>query len=653
VDPLEKSTSTRSGGRRFAGLSTHLMVALFAASGGLLGAGLAAATERWSHHELARLFGDLESQQGAGLKAYEVLTEADVRAQAQAVSLRDISAALARARAQVLATEAAHSAPHTLKGGELVGHFEQGRAHGLEAAGIAAGATLAVARPDLAPLLKGEAVTTHDGHWSTAKGPRVGVGRAPIPTPVEPVDLGPALRLAGALAAPTAPPAPIASPVPVFLFAGVLAGLLAGLWFHLRYGAPIAAALQAARDFDHGQERARAEPDRGNREAREIALVVNALIERAERHQAQGRAARSQDVQGVARAIAGFGHGDLRGPTPTLAEPFEPLGEALEVARRDLIERINDLHHSAATTAQAAVGIGPSGKKIADAATDQRDALHHLGEGLLRAKEEALAAQDRLGEALAGLGRHGAEQRRVIQEARATLMAVGRRSSELAGLQSQTAELLQSSASLDQALTVLSRLVARRGDDGVDLPPARLTAMAGEGRAAFEALQRGLKTLEEELGTLGSTLEHTAQSQPELGGDPRTDLTAPLFDLASTLVRVAELTAGSLKALERAHRGMAEGATELLGGARQAQLALQNLGPALANVRVGGGFEEALLARLHQSLEEIRATEGRPEALTPDGQRLLAEVRLASEAARARLARLVEATETALSVLRS
>lgn len=629
------------------------MVAIFAASGGLLGAALATATERWSHHELERLVGELESQQESGLKAHQALIVADAQAKAQATALHDAAVALARTRAQVLATESAHSARPTLERGEAAGHLEEGRAYGLEAAGVAEGATLAVARPDLAPLARGEAVTAHDGHWSTAKGPRVGVARAAVPAFAEPVNLSPALRLAGSLAAPAAPPAPLRSPIPLFLAAGILAGLAAGLWFHLRYAAPIAAALQAARDFDHGQVQARAETQAGSREAREIAAVVNALIERAERHQAQGRAARSQDVQGVARAIAGFGHGDLRGPTPTLAEPFEPLGEALEAARRDLIDRINDLHHSAAAAAQAAVGIGPSGKKVADAASDQRDALHHLGEGLSRAKDEVLAAQERLSEALAGLGRHGAEQRRVIQEARATLMAVGRRSSELAGLQSQAGELLQSSASLDQALTVLSRLVARRGDDGVDLPPARLTAMAGEGRAAFEALQRGLQTLEEELGTLGSTLEHTAQSQPELGGDPRTELTAPLFELASTLVRVAELTSGSLKALERAHRGMAEGAAELLGESRQAQLALQNLGPALANVRVGGGFEEALLARLQQSLEEIRATEGRPEALTPDGQRLLAEVRAASEAARVRLARLVEATETALSVLRS
>lgn len=654
VDPGTSAGLRRPSRPGFAGFTSHLTLGVWAASGALLAAGIAWAAIRLASDELARLGAEAEAQAEAHAKAHAALAPLSAQAQAQVERTQRAEEAAGAARAELLVYAAGRGEVLPLKPGEVAGRLEDGRVWGFSTLGLAEGATLALARPDLAPLLKDAGpLVAHDGIWCSLPGSRGALGRVPRPVPAEALDLAGPLRLLGAVTVAPRPSAPLGLPWLGFLAVTVLAGLGAAAWFRVRWSGPIDAALLAARDFDHGQERARADVGRGNRDAREIAVVVNALIERAERYQAQGRAARSQDVQGAARAIATFGQGDLRGPTPALGEPFSPLAEALEQSRRDLIERVSELHDTAARAAHATLAIGPAAKKVAEAAGDQRDALHHLGEGLTRSRDEAQAAQERLSSGLAGLQKHAAEQRRVIQEARATWMAVGRRSGDLSALQRQAAELVQTSASLDQALSLLSRLVQRRGDDGVDLPPARLTAMAGEGRAAFEALGRGLASLVEELGQLGAQLEHTAQSQPELGGDPSSELTSPLLDLGSTWVRVAELTAGSLKALERAHRGMAEGAGELAAASRGAPEVLKALGPALATVRVGAGFEETLLLRLQQSLLEIQATQQAGGTLTADGVQLLEEVKIASEAARARLARMVDATENALSMLRS
>ena len=74
-----------------------------------------------------------------------------------------------------------------------------------------------------------------------------------------------------------------ADPLPLFLLAALLAAIGAGIWAKLRIAGPIAGALDAAREFVHGQTEVRADAERGGRDAREVALAINALIDRAER----------------------------------------------------------------------------------------------------------------------------------------------------------------------------------------------------------------------------------------------------------------------------------------------------------------------------------------------------------------------------------
>jgi hypothetical protein len=85
--------------------------------------------------------------------------------------------------------------------------------------------------------------------------------------------------------------------------------------------------------------------------------------------------------------------------------------------------------------------------------------------------------------------------------------------------------------------------------------------------------------------------------------------------------------------------------------ARHAIDLLPRLGAALSAIRLGTSFEEQLLERLARMKAEVDAAK-KSDSLTPDGQRMLAEVNEASEAARTKLTRLAHATEAALRAMR-
>src|SRR5262249_43142989 len=129
----------------------------------------------------------------------------------------------------------------------------------------------------------------------------------------------------------------------------------------------------------HGRTDVRADPDRGGREAREVALAINAMIDRAERATESGRAARGDDLQNAVLAIERLGKGDLRDAIVPPGPTYGPLAQAIDRARRELLERVTDMHAAAMQLATRASEMAPAAHKIAESSTEQLSVLRRLG----------------------------------------------------------------------------------------------------------------------------------------------------------------------------------------------------------------------------------------------------------------------------------
>jgi hypothetical protein len=116
-------------------------------------------------------------------------------------------------------------------------------------------------------------------------------------------------------------------------------------------------------------------------------------------------------------------------------------------------------------------------------------------------------------------------------------------------------------------------------------------------------------------------------------------------------MRSVELTVGCLTSLERTAKVTTESGDALYTAARQAVDLVPRLGAALSAIRLGTSFEEQLLERLGRMKAEVEAAK-MTDGLTPEGQRMMAEVNEASEMARTKLTRLAHATEAAIRAMR-
>lgn len=418
------------------------------------------------------------------------------------------------------------------------------------------------------------------------------------PAPPKNAALGRALGAIVNLAEAPRPFLPPASELPYYLGAAVLTALAAFAFAHLRIGRPISTTLDRARALAHG-DGTRAEENRGSRDARELARAVNALVDRAERLKSQGRAARDEDISSLVRAIEDLARGELAGAAPRVGETLEPLSRAIERAAAELVERIRALRQLSGELAARAAEIAPSAKKIGLAAHEQAETLAGISQSAADAATEVLAARDRLAVTTGELQKSGADERRMHKELRAVLLSAARR--------------------LDA-----SRLPAN-GD---------------------------VSSIKEEMRDSASALEALAASLPESPAGLSSDVTQHLHDAASGLLRIAEQAARGVRTVERAAHASAEGTDHLRRAVAESAELAPRLQTVIAGFAIGTAFETEMLERLERWQKEAKAAASAPDGLTEEGRASVRRVLETSENARARLSRLVSATESAIDVLR-
>lgn len=664
---------------RIAGARLPLVVALLSAGGVVVAGGAAYLSGAVSGRRVEVLEEEFADHQTAGEMALAALDEAKDEADAgrEAVRRAKKEAALHRARELALfLTHRASSAnrrrgraalglPESWKpgAGERVGLVDPARDRvvAFEGLRIAEGATLSASLPALADAMRrqptGEMPYTfadEEGVWAVGpklEGGRFGVAHldASFTEPATPGAIARARRLIGAFAAPAPNGEGAGKPWPFFLAAAVLVGGIGALWAHRRLTAPIADALEVVRDFVHGRSDVRADPERGGRDAREIAMAINALIERAERAMERGRAAHGDDTQNAVLVIERLGRGDLRDSVVDPERTTAPIAEAIERARRELLERVTEMHQVTLEVARRASELVPAARRVAESGAEQHAALTRLGVSSEDGVEQIQRKAVELEQATALLQAHAQEHRRAIQEVRASLSGLSRRVMALRGAAEDVQALSARAESIDQALSMLSRLA---GQSDVPATRSRASALVGDARGALGEIGDRLDGLSSELIGAAHGLELMAQSQPEPPGELDAGVTRPFYDAVSILVRTVELTVGSLGALERAAKSQAENGDAILQAGRDALELVPRLGTALSAIRLGTSFEEQLLARLERMRAEVSKAESEPGRLTPEGERMVAEVLEASQVARAKLARLVHATETAIDAIR-
>lgn len=670
-----------------AGLRVASATALAAALGGLGALGVGVVMDVLGDPASAALARELEARRQAGAAALAALEEARsaersaadataallrreavARATARALSvtaeldaeLRGAEPDVAKARGVI--TRASAVAPHTRIGlvDRATGHVVEGAALGL-----ARGATLSVALPELAALVA--SAKAHDAVVveSRAEGPlalgpalsaasawSVVVEARIEATPSAPSALSRATSALVELGAEAELPAPRPSPIPLFALGALAGAWLAFLWSKLRLGGPLAVTLARARAFVHGVNDARADERSGGRDARDVAREVNALIERAERLKAQGRAARDEDVHAVVLAIERLGRGELGTATPEVGEALEPVARVIDQARRALIERLSELHQVAIETASAAQSVVPGAQKLGAAASAQLAAIRSLGADAERSAEQVRDATRALGGALDGLEAFAEAERRIVQDVRTTLRASSHRADELRHGAERVRGAARSSEALRDALSLLAMMIdAPPGDPGAPTK-ARLSIAVGEGRAALEAIERELTHLDVELTQTSESLETLARAVPESAPSMGAGATATLHDATTALSRAAESAAAGLRAIERSAHGLRDAAAEVGDGVRTAAELGPRLGALLASFSLGHAFERELLERLDRWKREADAAASAPDGLTAEGRQVVQQIVEAADEARLRLGRLATATDAAMDALR-
>jgi methyl-accepting chemotaxis protein len=537
---------------------------------------------------------------------------------------------------------------------ERLGLVDTSRDRIVQLEGLAEGSTVSASLPVLAKALRKKSrrvpYTHADASGVWAIGPPIGgdlrvVARVELlPDPPRGDAIARARRVIGGLTSGEASAGDGSDPLWLLLFAAILAAGAAAVWARIRVTAPIARSLDVARDFVHGRGDARADPGSGGRDAREIALAINALIDRAERAIERGRAERGDDLSNAVLAIERLGKGDLR----EAIVPPGPIAQALDRARRDLLDRVTEMHHAALQVATRASEIAPAARVVTDSSGEQLTALRRLASASEETMDEIRRKAAELEMAIGSLSSTAQEHRHAIQDVRASLSGLSRRVMSLRATAEEARSLSTRADTIDQALSMLSRLA---GQSDAPATKARATALVGDARAAMSEIGDKLSSLEQEMLRAAHGLEILAQAQPEPPAMFEASVTQPFYDAIAILVRTIELTVTCVAALERSAKNTAESSDAMYAAARQAIDLVPRLGAALSAIRLGTSFEEQLLERLARMKAEVEAAK-RTDGLTPEGERMLEEVMEASEAARAKLIRLAQTTEAAIRAMR-
>lgn len=171
-------------------------------------------------------------------------------------------------------------------------------------------------------------------------------------------------------------------------------------WHRRRWDGPMARSEALVWQHIHGGGELRLDEDRGGREARALARLLNALAEhRARRVQAEeeGTQAALAELRDRLKAL---GQGDLSGEPLRAAGELAPLSSAFEEARSGLADRVRSIHGEASALAEGAAGMAKATRRMAVAQTEQREALARLSDSAATSEKELKDAERRLGEGL-------------------------------------------------------------------------------------------------------------------------------------------------------------------------------------------------------------------------------------------------------------
>ncbi len=356
--------------------------------------------------------------------------------------------------------------------------------------------------------------------------------------------------------------------------------------------------------------------------------VADAIVRLERRRTEVVTTARDDALTEAARVIDAFDParaGSEAGP--------EPVRSALGRSARRVHDRLHGLQKLLREVAGSGLAI--------------LSGLHGLGEGWSsfgrrvgpwsRQADEVASRMEqttaRLLKAEAQLRDREASQQRAERRIETTLRAVADRLDQVGLQEARTRSWEGRSDQLQRVLMSFTR--ASKIEDrtaGV----AEAQAILSELRGANEDLGRELGRIRERLGTLADApyrRSEPASSVEALEASLR-DLQAIALtwrECCGVMSQVAVETAQVRETIDP-HEGALKNAVGALV-------------PALREGQIEMGFEEALLARLHDELDAIHKAEGDPTGLTLDGQSSLARVQTQADEVRVRLDRMASAVE--------
>lgn len=467
-------------------------------------------------------------------------------------------------------------------------------------------------------------------------------------------------QLAGALVSASTPPPEVAESVvartiAIGLAMALIAGLLAMGWAWRSISVPVAEALESASRWAHGDLGSRPDASSGGSLARDVGRTLNGVMDSASRAKEERHGAIEGGVETLVAALGDLGRGDLTIKEPAVSAALEPIARAYGQSSEALRVRLLDLHRLSVEVAASSANVTQGARRMCGSAAEQVAAVCALGDEARAAGEEVGDAANVVKTALDGLGGYTAAHRKVGQQIRAALGIAARRASDLWLAAGQLEKSLAGASAIDESLDVLESLAMNPGSDSdgqSQLLNARATACVRRGRQATELLKREVASLREDMEDVAQSLDLVQADLPEGGADVERSVTAPLHETALAFARATERLLGAVGAIERSMKATESGMTQVLAGAKSAADVAPLLDSALTELDLGDSVEADVLQRLERAHEEINAAQSQEE-LTATSQAIVDEMAQAAEKTRARLSRLIAATEATADSVRN
>ena len=439
--------------------------------------------------------------------------------------------------------------------------------------------------------------------------------------------------------------------VAVALAAAAVTAVLGAVWVKVRILGPTALHLETASAFIHHDPAARADAEHGGRGAREVARTVNALIEHAIQLEERGRFARRRDIETTALAIAALGQGSLRDPPPRLAPSFRPVSEALTGARRELVDRMAELHETAAAMAAAGSTGLEGARALNDACVAQQRALAHIAVQASESVVHIEQAQEDIARAIGHVVREVARNQQTLRDLRTSLTVAQNRSGGARAGLARAALLAQRTDSLRPVLETLNKLPSE--GPGALADPSRFVASVRDAQSALDVLPHELRLVQSALAELAQGLNRWADDVPGSGPEPRAAIERPLTEASEAFVRAGEITARGLREIQRGAHAMEAASKTVFRAWSDLAEYLPTLTRTVDELRMGTSFDDALIERLERAARSVKELKATPGHLSSEGEAMVSELESAAAAARARVDALVAATDATLAALRS